>query len=81
MLTLAPPKPLLLFNTTRGRISTVSRRMFKSPNAGSSCAMWADQGINPSRIANAQNPVSIAPASDRPCPVNAFVELMAGCAP
>jgi hypothetical protein len=34
--------------------------------------------MKPSRIANAQNALSIAPANDSPWPVSAFVLLIAG---
>ena len=37
--------------------------------------------MKPSRIASAQKPTSIAPASERPWPVSAFVLLIAGRAP
>ena len=43
--------------------------------------MCAEPGMKPSRSASAQNPLSIAPANDNPCPVSALVLLMAGPAP
>ena len=37
--------------------------------------MWAESGVNPSRIASAQKPPSMTPDSDSPWPVSALVLL------
>ena len=73
---LEPPNPLLRDSAMSGAENFVWRNIFSPANAGSSSVMFALAGVKFSFMASAQNAASITPASESPCPVKAFVELI-----
>ncbi len=76
--TFDPPKPLLLLITVFATRSCVSRIMLSPSASGSNISIPAEPGMNSRLIVSTENPASIMLASEIPCPVSAFVLLMAG---